>query len=122
MTNFDADTIVIGSGSGGLTSALALARSGQKVLVLEQHNVPGGWCHNFSKSGFTFSPGVHYIGKLGPGDETRDIYEGLGAANDLIFFEQNPEHYEHCYIGGVKFDYHTHLPTMTERLLKKFPK
>ncbi len=105
-----------------MTSALALARAGQTVLVLEQHYAPGGWCHNFSKGGFTFSPGVHYIGRLGPGGETRQIYEGLGTANDLIFFEQNPEHYEHCHIGGMKFDYHAHLPTMTERLLKKFPK
>lgn len=122
MTDLDADTIVVGSGSGGLTSALALARAGQSVLVLEQHYAPGGWCHNFSKGGFSFSPGVHYIGRLGPGGETREIYEGLGVANDLIFFEQNPEHYEHCHIGGVKFDYHAHLPTMTERLLKRFPK
>ncbi len=122
MMDFDADTIVIGSGSGGLTSALALARAGQKVMVLEQHYVPGGWCHNFTMDGYTFSPGVHYVGRLGPGDETRNIYEGLGAANDLIFFEQNPEHYEHCLIGGATFDYHVHLPTMTDRLLKRFPK
>ncbi len=121
MTDYDADTIIIGSGSGGLTAALALARSGQKVLVLEQHHAPGGWCHNFTKGGFTFSPGVHYIGRLGPGDETSKMYEGLGVANDLLFFEQNPEHYEHCDIGGVKFDYHAHLPTHKERLLKQFP-
>jgi phytoene dehydrogenase-like protein len=119
--DLDADTIVIGSGSGGLTSALALARAGQKVMVLEQHYAPGGWCHNFTRGGFTFSPGVHYVGRLGPGGSTRQIYEGLGVANELIFFEQNPEHYEHCHIGGVKFDYHAHLPTMTTRLLQRFP-
>lgn len=121
MMDYDADTIVIGSGSGGLTSALALARAGQKVLVLEQHSTPGGWCHNFTKKGFTFCPGVHYIGRLGPDGETSKIYEGLGAANDLIFFEQNPEHYEHCDIAGVKFDYHAHLPTQTNRLQSQFP-
>jgi len=121
MTDYDADTIVIGSGSGGLTSALALARAGQKVIVLEQHYIPGGWCQSFSRGGFTFSPGVHYIGQMGPGNEGREIYEGLGAANDLVFFEQNPGHYEHCHIAGVKFDYDAHLPTMTTRLLQRFP-
>lgn len=43
----DVNSIVIGSGAGGLTAALALARGGDRVLVLEQHYLPGGWCHSF---------------------------------------------------------------------------
>ena len=33
------DTIIIGSGAGGLSAGICLARAGQKVLVLEQHYV-----------------------------------------------------------------------------------
>jgi phytoene dehydrogenase-like protein len=65
MTDFDADTIVIGSGSGGLTSGLALARAGQKVMVLGQHYAPGGWCHNFSKGVFYFQPRCSLCRALG---------------------------------------------------------
>lgn len=47
MRGNDFDTVVIGSGAGGLAAALALARKSQQVLIIERHEVPGGWCHSF---------------------------------------------------------------------------
>lgn len=115
------DTIVIGSGMGGLTTALCLARAGQKVLVLEQHYVPGGWCHSFYLNGYRFSPGVHYIGMLEKGGSTRNLYESLGIANDLVFFKMNPNAYEHCWIGNEKIDMPAGIDRLRESLTKRFP-
>jgi phytoene dehydrogenase-like protein len=117
----DADTIVIGSGAGGLTVALALARAGERVLVLEQHTHPGGLCHSFNRGGYRFSPGVHYIGQLGPGGSLRRIYEGLGVANDLSFFEMNPFGFEHIRIGDEAFDLPGGKDAMAERFKIRFP-
>ncbi|WP_149275950.1 phytoene desaturase family protein [Pareuzebyella sediminis] len=116
------DTIIIGSGVGGLATAICLARSGQKVLVLEQHDVPGGWCHSFYLNGHRFTPGVHYLGLLGEGEPTNDLYRGLGIANDLVFFRMNPEAYEHVYIGENHFDFPASYEKLIERLSQRFPR
>lgn len=117
----DVDAIVIGSGSGGLTAALALARAGRRVAVFEQHDLPGGYSQSFTLSGFRFSPGVHYIGELEPGGALRRIYEGLGVANDLVFFEINPDGYDHVVVGDQRFDIPAGMECFRDRLKSRFP-
>ena len=112
----DADTVVIGSGSGGLAAALGFAQAGERVLLFEQHSVPGGWCHSFHVEGHRFSPGVHYIGECGPGGSTRALLEGLGLADDLTFFELNPDGYDQFHVG----DQSIHLPVGREALAERF--
>ncbi len=116
------DSIIIGSGAGGLSTALCLARAGQKVAVIEQHYVPGGWCHSFYIDGHRFSPGVHYIGLVDEGQSTSDLYKGLGIANDLVFFRMNPDAYEHCWIGDEKVDMPAKIDRLYESLSERFPK
>ena len=116
------DTIIIGSGAGGLSAAICLAKEGQKVLVLEQHDVPGGWCHSFYLKGHRFTPGVHYIGLLGKGESTSELYEGLGIANDLTFFRMNPKGYDHCWIGDERIDLPADFDKLVHSLSERFPK
>jgi len=116
------DTIVIGSGAGGLASALCLARASQKVLVLEQHYLAGGWCHTFKKGESHFTPGIHYIGLLGEKESSSNLYKGLGIAKDLLFFRMNPKAFEHCYIGDERFDIPAGVDAFKTALIERFPK
>ncbi|XP_069178023.1 all-trans-retinol 13,14-reductase-like [Procambarus clarkii] len=58
------DAIVIGSGVGGLSVAALMAKSGKKVLVLEQHDQAGGCCHTYIEKGYEFDVGIHYVGEM----------------------------------------------------------
>ena len=116
------DTVIIGSGAGGLSAALCLARAGQKVAVIEQHYVPGGWCHSFYIDGHRYSPGVHYIGGMDKGESTCNLYEGLGIANELVFFRMNKDAYEHCWIGDERIDMPAGIERLADSLSQLFPK
>jgi len=120
MEEFDA--IIIGSGVGGLSTAICLARAGQKVLVLEQHYVPGGWSHSFTLNGQRFSPGVHYVGLLDEGQSTHELYRGLGIANDMVFFRMNKNAYEHCLINNETINLPSGIEDLKKTLSLRFPK
>lgn len=67
------DAVVIGAGNGGLTAAVTLAANGLKVILLEQHNLPGGFATSFVRGRFEFEPSLHEIAGVGPEDNKGDL-------------------------------------------------
>jgi phytoene dehydrogenase-like protein len=59
------NTIVVGGGIAGLTSAVYLARSGQKVLLIEKNKQCGGLVNSFTRDGFHFEAGVRALEDAG---------------------------------------------------------
>jgi phytoene dehydrogenase-like protein len=56
------DVAIIGAGISGLVCGCYLAKANLKVLIIEQHYKPGGYCTSFERGGYTFDAGVHYLG------------------------------------------------------------
>ena len=78
MTGRVHDTIVVGSGIGGLTAAALCAAEGRDVLVLEGHTRPG-WCAgDFRRRRVLFPAGATVVMGFEEGGLHRWVYERLG--------------------------------------------
>ncbi|MFN3693368.1 MAG: FAD-dependent oxidoreductase [Ignavibacterium sp.] len=61
MKNYKSKSaIIIGSGLGGLSTALRLSYLGYDVTVIEKHSKPGGRLNQLKIDGFTFDVG-HFL-------------------------------------------------------------
>ena len=55
-------TLVVGSGAGGLTMALLLAKAGRPVTLVESQPNIGGYMRRFVRNGVSFDTGYHFSG------------------------------------------------------------
>ncbi|MEE9911037.1 MAG: FAD-dependent oxidoreductase [Deltaproteobacteria bacterium] len=87
------DAVVVGAGNGGLTGALTLCKAGNKVLLLERHNIPGGCGTTFRRGRFEFEVALHQLYDIsnnyrGEKGFLRRIFEELNVWNKIDFVLQ----------------------------------
>ena len=90
----DLDAIIVGSGAGGMTAGLKLAKDGCRVLVLEAMPSFGGYLNPFQRDGFRYDTGLHYLGDMADGAPFRLLLEELGLGKRLSFVELDPEGFD----------------------------
>jgi acyl transferase domain-containing protein/phytoene dehydrogenase-like protein/NADP-dependent 3-hydroxy acid dehydrogenase YdfG/acyl-CoA thioesterase FadM len=119
------DVIVVGAGIGGLTAAGLLSKNGEKVLVVEQHNKPGGFCtswermvkHNGKQLRFVFDAGVHDIAALGDNRYIPYVLRELGVENQIRWLRTDHEY----LVNGLRLTVPRRLEDFLELLITKFP-
>lgn len=79
--------IIIGSGLGGLSTALRLASKGHKVTILEKNSTPGGRLNRFKEEGFTFDLGPSFMSMSFEFDE---LFSYCGLKNPLKLTKLDP--------------------------------
>ncbi len=113
------DAIIIGSGLGGLTTALLLAERGKKVLVLERHWVLGGFTHVFKRKGFEWDVGVHYVGEVHrPQSVLRQLFDHL-TGGELEWSDMG-EVYDRIVFGDTEYPFRKGVENFKNDLKARF--
>ncbi|MGE8376987.1 MAG: phytoene desaturase family protein [Sphingobacterium sp.] len=99
------DSVIIGSGLGGLVTAVLLARFGRKVCVIEKNNQYGGNLQTFVRDKEILDTGVHYIGGLGEGENLYKYFDYLGIMQDLAIQRMDIDEYDRISFEGDPINY-----------------
>lgn len=111
------DTIIVGSGIGGLTCGALLSRRGYKVLVLEQHYKVGGYCSSFTRKGFVFNAGVEDVSGLWEKGPVNYLLKELGLRKEELFVRNTTRY----IFKGKEIDAPSTLEEFIDLLSKMFP-
>ncbi len=113
------DAIVIGSGLGGMTSALLLAKRGQRVLLLERHYVLGGFTHVFRRKDYEWDVGVHYVGEVHrPQSVLRQLFDHV--TDGELEWEPMGEVYDRIIFGDEEYPLRSGVKEFKAGLREKF--
>src|SRR5215510_3862007 len=118
--------VVVGAGIAGLSAGALLASRGCKVLVIEAHDRPGGYCTSWirrvrgrdgSVRRFTFDAGVQDISGLGPDRPLRRLLATLGAEGRIDW-----RRVLHRYVqDGLCLDFPKDPAALENFLCRSFP-
>lgn len=120
-TNEHYDYAIIGMGIGGLTLGALLAQAGHKVIIFEQHYVPGGYGHTFRQGRFSFCAELHYVWDCGPGERVFQMLEKLGLEKQVTFHRLDPNGFDRIVAPGIDYTIGSGFERERQRLSDLFP-
>jgi all-trans-retinol 13,14-reductase len=118
--------VVVGAGIAGLSAGALLASRGCKVLVIEAHDRPGGYCTSWTRRvrgsdgvlrRFVFDAGVQDISGLGPDRPLRRLLAAVGAEGRLGWRRVG-----HRYVqDGLSLDFPEDAGQLESALCRLYP-
>ncbi|MEP4092825.1 NAD(P)/FAD-dependent oxidoreductase [Reichenbachiella sp.] len=117
------DVVIIGSGMGGLASALILAKEGYKVCVLERAAQIGGTLQTFKRDKAKFDTGVHYVGGLEENQPLHAYFKYLDILDNVKLKKMDEDGFDIISFDGdsTKYPHAQGYDNFKQQLLKHFP-
>jgi len=114
--------IVIGSGIGGLSTAILLSLLNFQVTVVEKNLLPGGLMRSYRRDGLDCPVGVHYVGALGKEEPLGIMFHALGIPVDELFIPMGQRGIIDRYIfDDLTFDLPISVDALEDSLSNAFP-
>lgn len=83
--NTEYDYVIIGTGNAALTVGSLLAKAGNKICMLEMHDLPGGYAQNFVRNDYTFCAQIHYTWGCGEGGKMHEFVKKIGLEKEITW-------------------------------------
>ena len=113
--------IIIGSGMGGLTCGVILAKNGYDVTVLEQGQQLGGCLQCFSRHGARFETGMHFIGSAADGQTLDMLLQYLEVKKDIQLSPLDADGYEVIALNGRRYRFAQGRDAFIRQMTEYFP-
>ncbi len=113
--------IIIGSGLGGLSTGVVLAREGYEVTILEKEGQIGGCLQCFMRRGVKFETGMHFIGSAKKGETLNRLFRFLEIDDKIQLDELDPMGYDIIKTAGQEFKIPNGENQFIEQLSQYFP-
>ncbi len=113
--------VVIGAGISGLSAGIYAARAGFDVTILEQHNIPGGLSTSWSRKGYYFEGGMHWLTGSSEKMPLNKIWHETGALQENNPIELRDPLYNVIDENGKTVSLYRFLPQMQQALIEYAP-
>ena len=84
VINIMKKVIIVGAGIAGLSAGIYALQSGFDVTIYESHNIPGGASTSWSRKGYLFEGGMHWLNGSSEATPLNRLWREVGALNDGI--------------------------------------
>ena len=113
--------VIIGSGLGGLSCGVLLAKNGYDVTVLEQGAQIGGCLQCFTRQNAKFETGMHFIGSAAKGQTLDRLMNYLEIRKDVRLAELDRTGYEVISLNGNLYKYANGREAFIKQMSDYFP-
>ena len=113
--------VIIGSGLGGLSTGVALAKNGYRVTILEQAAQIGGCLQCFYRDGVKFETGMHFVGSLDDHQVLSNYLNYLGIKDKISFSRLDSNGYDVVSLQGERFAFPNGRDAFLDVFTQRFP-